>query len=269
MESQQRINYNRGDAFNYFKVMNKLGAAFFILFLVGAFLPLVNLGGWSSENINLYTLAEPLILIILAVSGSLIYLTGISRLVGRVISFLFIALVFVWLFSQLYDIYDLAKTATEIRGRDFEWKYFARSFEEMIEALPIRGRDLVSPASICLSLAFIGIFACIFSPRYKENKQFKAAILGQVIDGDETRSTVEQTDKTSSLIVNIKSTLSLVISKIIALIKFVYQIVNPLVNTFLDKGTDIICKQQPNFKREQVKIVLFGVVLVLTLFIIF
>ena len=93
MENQQLINYNRADALNHFKVMNKLGATFFILFLIGAFLPLANLGGWSKETFNLYTLAEPVFLIVLAASGAVVYLTGISRFTGRVISLLFTVLV--------------------------------------------------------------------------------------------------------------------------------------------------------------------------------
>jgi hypothetical protein len=36
----------------------------------------------------------------------------------------------------------------------------------------------------------------------------------------------------------------------------------------LAKGTDIICLQQPSLKREQVKVVLLGVMAVLTYFII-
>lgn len=273
MENQQLINYNRADAFSHFKVMNKLGATFFILFLIGAFLPLANLGGWSKETFNLYTLAEPVFLLALAVSGAVVYLTGISRFAGRAISLLFTVLVLGWFLSQLYDIYDLAKSAREIRGRDFEWKHFARSFKEMIEALPIRGRDLVSPASFLLALSFVGITACIFSPRFKENKQFKSAILGQPIEESDSTSTVDNTavntDKASSLVTNLKSTLSIVITKAIASIKYVYQIVKPLVNALLDKGADIICKQQPNLKREKVKMVLLGVMIVLIYLIIF
>jgi hypothetical protein len=273
MENQQLINYNRTDAFNHFKVMNKLGSTFFILFLIGAFLPLANLDGWSKETLNLYTLAEPFFLIVLAVSGAVVYLTGVSRFTGRVISFIFVVLVFSWLLSQLYDIYDLAKSAREIRGRDFEWKHFARSFKEMIGALPIRVRDLVSPASFLLALSFVGISACIFSPRYKENKQFKAAIFEQSLEVNESTSTSDNTKTNTSekpsFVANFKSTLSLVITKSIAFIKYVYQVVKPLVNALLDKGADIICKQQPNLKREQVKMVLLGSIIVLIYLIIF
>ena len=273
MENQQLINYNRADALNHIKVMNKLGAIFYTLFLIGAFLPLANLGGWSKETFNLYTLAEPVFLIVLAVSGAVVYLTGISRFTGRAISLLFTVLVLGWFLSQLYDIYDLAKSAREIRGRDFEWKHFARSFKEMIGALPIRGRDLVSPASFLLALSFVGITACIFSPRYKENKQFKSAILGQPIEVSDSTSSVDNiavnSAKASSFVTKLKSTFSLAITKAIAFIKYAYQIVKPLVNALLDKGADIICKQQPSLKREQVKMALFGVMVVLIYLIIF
>ncbi len=273
MENQQVVSYNKSNAVNHLKVMNKLGATFFILFIVGAFLPLANLGGWSKETLNLYTLAEPIFLLALAVSGFVVYLTGISRFTGRAISLLFTVLVLGWFLSQLYDIYDLAKSAREIRGRDFEWRHFARSFKEMAGALPIRGKDLVSAASCLLALSFVGITACIYSPRYKENKQFKAAILGQPVEVTESTSTVDNTEvntaKESSLVTKLKSTVSLVITKAIAFIKYVYQIVKPLVNALLDKGADIICKQQPNLKREQVKMVLLGVMIVLIYLIIF
>jgi hypothetical protein len=270
MENQQVVSYNKSNAVNHLKVMNKLGATFFILFIVGAFLPLANLGGLSKETLNLYTLAEPIFLLALAVSGVMVYLTGISRFAGRAISLLFTVLVLGWFLSQLYDIYDLAKSAREIRGRDFEWRHFARSFKEMAGALPIRGKDLVSAASCLLALSFVGITACIFSPRYKENKQFKAAILAQPVESTSRVDNTEvNTAKASSLLNNLKSTLSLVITKAIASIKYVYQIVKPLVNALLDKGADIICKQQPNLKREQVKMVLLGVMIVLIYLIIF
>jgi hypothetical protein len=273
METQQVVSYNKTNRLNHLKVMNKLGTTFFILFLVGAFLPLANLGGWSNETLNLYTIAEPVFLLALAVSGAVVYLTGISRLAGRAISLLFVVLVLAWFLSQLYDIYDLAKSAREMRGRDFEWKHFTRSFKDMFEALPIRARDLVSPASFLLALSFVGITACIFSPRYKENKQFKAAILGQALEINDSTTAVEKSEtnagEESSLVEKLKSTLSLVFTKATGLIKYVYQIIKPLIDALLDKTTDIICKQQPNLKREQVKMVLLGVLVVLIYLIIF
>jgi len=266
MENQQVVRYNKSNAVNQLKVMNKLGATFFILFILGVFLPLANLGGWSKETFNLYTLAEPIILIVLAVSGFVVYLTGISRLTGRVISLLFVVLVLGWLLSQLYDIYDLAKTAREIRGRDFEWKHFARSFKEMISVLPIRGRDLVSPASFLLALSFVGITACIFSPRYKENKQLKAAILGKPLDENNHTSIDESPsipDNKSLLVDKLKISSSVVITKVISCLKYAYQVIKPLVDALLDKAADIICKQQPNLKRKQVKMVLLGGIFIL------
>jgi hypothetical protein len=63
--------------------------------------------------------------------------------------------------------------------------------------------------------------------------------------------------------------LSLVIIKAVGFIKYAYQIIKPLIDALLDKAADIICKQQPNLKREQVKIVLLGVLVVLIYCIIF
>jgi len=274
MENQQLMNYNRADAFNHFKLMNKLGATFFILFLIGAFLPLIDFGEWSNKTVNLYNLANPLLLMVIAVLGVVVNITGVNRAAARILALSFVVIVIGWLLAQLYDIYDMAKVAREIRGRDFEFKHFVRSIKDMVQGLPISSADdLFSVASILLMASFIGLVGCIFSPRYKENKQFKAAILGQPVEVNDSTSTVGSTEvntaKASPLVNNLKSTLSLVITKVIASIKYAYQIVKPLVNALLDKGADIICKQQPNFKREQVKIVLLGVMIVLIYLIIF
>ncbi|MBA6352711.1 hypothetical protein [Colwellia sp. BRX9-1] len=274
MENQQIVSYNKTNALSHLQVMNKLGTTFFILFIVGAFLPLADLGVWSDETFSLYNIANPMVLLVIATLGVLVTLTGLSRTASRLLSLVFVALVVGWFLTQLYDIYDMAKVAREIRGRDFEFKHFARSIKGMAQGLPINSADdLFSVASILLMASFIGLVGCIFSPRYKENKQFKAAILGQPVEVNESTSTGDSTEvnsaKASSLVTNLKSTLSLVITKAIALIKYAYQIVKPLVNALLDKGADIICKQQPNLKREQVKMVLLGVIVVLIYLIIF
>ncbi|MGB0937743.1 MAG: hypothetical protein ACPGTQ_09805 [Colwellia sp.] len=272
MENQQLVNVNRTDALSHFKLLNKLGAVFFIMFLAGVYLPLADLGGWSNETFNLYSLAEPTFLIVLAVLGVVTYLSGISRVAGRAISALFVALILGWLISQLYDIYDLAKTAREMRGRDFEFKHFIRSFKEITGALPVSARDIVSPAVALLVVSFIGIVGCIFSPRYKENKTLKATLLGQQIPADEVSSSVSQesnnTIETSSAVNNGKNLLSLIITKVVSFIKYAYQIIKPLIDALLDKAADIICKQQPNLKREQVKLALLAIFIVL-IFLIF
>jgi hypothetical protein len=273
MENQQQVNYSRSDAFNHFKVMNKLGATFFVLFLIGTFLPLANLDGWSKETISLNTLANPTFLIILALIGSVANLSGLSRIAARSVSLLFIMLIIGWCLVQLYDIYDLAKTAREIRGRDFEFKHLARSFKEMFGALPIQARDIISPAVALLMISFIGILGCIFSPRYKENKPLKAALLGHKISIDEENPSMSQENKNTigaaSAIDNGKNLLNLIATKIMIFIKYAYQIIKPLIEALLDKAADIICKQQPNLKREQVKLALLAIFIVLIFLIIF
>ncbi|MBA6365474.1 hypothetical protein H4J42_17165 [Colwellia sp. BRX8-8] len=235
---------------------------------------MADLGVWSDETFSLYNIANPMVLLVIATLGVLVTLTGLSRTASRLLSLVFVALVVGWFLTQLYDIYDMAKVAREIRGRDFEFKHFARSIKVMAQGLPINSADdLFSVASVLLMASFIGLVGCIFSPRYKENKQFKAAILGQPVEVNESTSTGDSTEvntaKASSLVTNLKSTLSLVITKAIAFIKYVYQIIKPLINALLDKGADIICKQQPNLKREQVKMVLLGIIVVLIYLIIF
>jgi hypothetical protein len=274
MENQQVVSYNKNNALSHFKVMNKLGATFFILFIVGAFLPLADLGGWSDETLSLYNLANPFVLLIIAALGVLVNLTGLSRTASRMVSLVFVALVVGWCLVELYELYDLARTARELRGRDFEFKHFTRSIKSIVQHLPISSADdLVSLASILLTVAFVGISGCIFSPRYKENKQLKAAITGQLIDENQAEATNGkaklENNKKSSFLNPAKAFAVLVIFKAIKAIKDIYQFIKPLINALLDKAADIICKQQPTLKREQVKIVVFVVSIVLLYLLIF
>ncbi|AAZ24132.1 hypothetical protein [Colwellia psychrerythraea] len=274
MENQQIVSYKKTNALSHFQGMNKLGTTFFILFIVGSFLPLADLGGWSNETLSLYNLANPMVLLIIAAIGVLVNLTGFSRTASRWVSLVFVALVVGWFLTQLYDIYDLAKSAREIRGRDFEFKHFVRSIKGMVQGLPINSADdLISLASILLTVAFVGISGCVFSPRYKENKQLKAAITGQPIDESQDEVTNIQakleSNKKPSLVNSVKAFVVSVITKAIGAIKYIYQIIKPLVNALLDKAADIICQQQPNLKREQVKVAVFSVSVVLLYLLIF
>jgi len=260
MENQQVSTSNTSNALSHIKIMNKLGTSFFIMFLVGAMLPLADLGGWSNETLSLYNFAEPTLLMILAVIGTLVYFSGISRTGGRIISFLFIACVIGAIYSQLQEI---AEATRGMRGNNFDLKNILRGF-------PVK--ELVSVASVLLVISFIGILGGIFSPRYKENKQLKAAITGQNIElnESETSTNPESNNATKSeFVIKIKAFVNNLITKVIYIAKYAYQIIKPLINSLLDKGTDIICKQQPQLKREQVKMVLGGILVVLIYFIIF
>ncbi|TMP77690.1 hypothetical protein CWB71_19275 [Pseudoalteromonas sp. S983] len=257
----------QGNTLTHLKLLNKLGAAFFVMFIIGAYLPLADLGGWSTENFSLYKLAEPSLLIVLAVTGTLIYASGVSRLAGRAVSFLFVILIVGWFLSQLYDIYDMAKTYREVRGRPFEFKHFARSFEDVVGALNIQGEDIISPASFLLVISFIGIAGCIYSPRYRENKLLKATLLGQNVPASESplSSANENgnSNKEKTVIAKGKNLLSIIVLKAIRFIKYIYKIVKPLIEALLDKAADIICEKQPNLEREKVKWVLLAIIIVL------
>ena len=276
MEKQSTISGIFSNTSNEFKVMNKLGVTFFIMFIVGAFLPLVDLGEWSEETINLNFIANPILLIIVATIGAVVNLTGISRVAARVVSIIFIMLIIGWLLSQLYDVYDAAK---EAKGRNFEFRHFTRYLEKSVQEITrfVPGfKDLnnfISFASILLTVSFFGVFGCMFSPRYKENLALKAAITGHSIIRTESESTFDNTEtntsKIASFIESSKNILSRLLSKAISLIGYVYQIIKPLVNSLLEKGTDIICKQQPNLKRGHVKMTLFVILIVLLYIIIF
>lgn len=270
MENQQLVVSKTSNALSHIKIMNKLGTSFFIMFLVGAMLPLVDLGDWSKETLSLYNLAEPTLLMILAGIGALVYLSGISRAASRTVSLIFFVLVIAAILSQVYDIYDLAKSAREIRGRNFEFKHFIREFNNTMRGFPVK--EAVSVASVLLTVSIIGIVGGIFSPRYKENKPLKAAITGKQIEFTESESSASTESNNINkgvFLIKLNSVLNTVITKIINIAKYFYQIMKPLINSLLDKGTDIICQQQPQLKRKQVKMVLGGILAVFIYFIIF
>lgn len=279
MDNQQAANVNNNNALSHLVIMNKLGASFFIMFLVGAMLPLVDLGSFSNKTISLYNLAEPILLMVLATVGVLVYLSGISRTAGRTVSFMFIAIIIFPLLSQLYDVYDLAKSAAvrrhDLGGAGFEFNDVLSRLERMMKAIDIRAaKDLISVASVLLAASFIGIIGGISSPRYKENKQIKAAITGQQTELTETESDasanteVNKANK-SAFLAKVKTRVNGLITKLIEIYKHVYQIVKPLIDSLLDKGADIICKQQSLLKRDQVKMLLVVILVVLISFIIF
>jgi len=261
MENQQVVSYNKSNVVKHLKVMNKLGATFFILFLIGTFLPLVDLGEWSNKTVNLYNLANPMLLMVIAVLGVVVNIAGVSKTAARILALSFVVLVMGWLLSQLYDIYDMAKVAREIRGRDFEFKHFVRSIKGMVQGLPISSADdLFSVASILLMVSFIGLAGCIFSPRYKENKAFRALITGQPFENNHAENEIgseKTSDSTSSLLSDVKVGVITVVGKLTSLVKYVFLIIKPLADALLDKAADVICKQQPQLKREQVKLVVF------------
>jgi len=153
-------------------IMNKLGASFYIMFLVGAMLPLVDLSGWSTETISLYNLTKPTLLMILAAVGVLVYLSGISGAAGRLISLTFISFIVVANFNELKEFYNLITS----NGRNFELKHILSDVDKFLSTLPIPKERLISVASVLLFISFIGIFCGIFSPRYKLRKHLKEAV---------------------------------------------------------------------------------------------
>lgn len=278
MDSQQAVKPKFQNPFNELKILNKLGASFFLMFIIGAYLPLVDLGEYVEETISLYFLAEPTILLILAFVGFAIFASGISQMAARLISVTFVVLVLGAIFSQLYDIYDLAREARELRGRTFEFKHFVDALGASMDMVPRNMRGLghlVSPASILLCVSFLGIIGCMVSPRYKINNNLKAALKGESVDSvdanfsskgngnqNATASFQEFTSKATGLV----KSLTL---KIIEIIKLVYQVVAPLVLSFLDKGATLICEKQPQFEKQKVKMVLAILLALVIIWVIF
>ena len=273
MNSEQLTASNSRNLLEHIKIMNKLGASFFIMFIIAAVLPLVDLGAFSTETISLYSLVEPTFLMVLATVGVLVYLSGISRTAARAVSFIFVAIVVVQLLSQLYDAYDLYKSVREMSGGTVKFKYFVRHISETLRGFEsLYGKPTFS--LILLIVSFFGIVGGIFSPRYKENKQLKAVITGQEFELTETDISADADPKSkrvnkSEVLVKAKILVNKLIKKVIETAKYTYQIVKPLVNSLLDKGTDIVCQQQPQLKRGQVKMVLGGLLILLIYLVVF
>lgn len=272
MENQQTIQVERTGAQKNFKLMNKLGTLFFIMFLIGITIPVIDLGEWSDEVINVYNLVQPISLVALAVIGLFIFVSGVSRTAGRVTSLLFILTILISIITQLLDVYDMGKSMADMTGREFEFRHFKRALENTIPTVPseFRGRQFPAGAISVIALlviSFFGILGCVFAPRYKENKQLKAAITGQVIEADETSAAIQETSAVAGdstpLFAKVKDVFTVVVQKLIAAFKYAYQIIQPLVDVMLDKIADIVCEKQPQLKREQVKVVFFIIFLIL------
>ncbi|KZK67764.1 hypothetical protein A1L58_19875 [Shewanella baltica] len=268
MENQSLAGRSGASAFGNFRVMNKLGTTFFLMFLIGTFLPLTDLAGWSNETISLYSLANPKLLIFLAVIGCIVNITGINRTAARLVSLSFIVIVAGWCFAQLYDIYDVAKKTAAFTGRNFDLNNLSISFEDITRMIPVRGRDLVSVASILLVTSFFGIFCCIFSPRYKEIQSINVTdkSIGKVkpsFNAEESQIHV------NNALSKLKNILLLITVTVIGFIKYVYKVIYPLVDALLNKATDAICEKQESLKREHVKMVLLAMLVVLIYMIFF
>ena len=278
MDNQQAITPNFQNLFNELKILNKLGASFFIMFIIGTFLPLVDLGEYVEETISLYFLTEPTILLIFAFIGCVIFISGISQTAARLISITFIVFVFGSIFSQLYDIYDLAREARELRGRTFEFKHFVDALEDSMNTLPrnLRRLDyLVSPASVLLCISFIGIIGCMVSPRYKTNNNLRAILKGESVESIEADISSEkdasQNTKTNfhEFISKASALFKNLIVRIFEIIQLVYQVVAPLVSSLLEKSANFICEKQPHFEKQKVKMVLTILLALLVFWLIF
>ncbi|WP_351011621.1 hypothetical protein [Shewanella sp. S1-58-MNA-CIBAN-0166] len=260
--------------FSGFRIVNKLGGSFFILFLIGAFLPLVAAGGWSQEKISLYEYDQPLLLMFIALIGIIVYLSGISRLFARVISSVFIAVVILTILSNAYDIYEAAKI---LRANEFRVSYLVRSISEALAPYSfVTKQDLgskfqytLSIGAVILTLSFVGITGCIFSPRYKENKELQEKIVEENINSSVSHTWKEtETGNIDSLTTEKMLTNSLM-AKLISFVKHIYSIVAPVINTLLDKCSNLICDKIPTLKPNQQK-VKFGVgcILIILIYII-
>ena len=276
MENNQAVTFNANSALKHVKLMNKLGASFFILFLISMSLSLADLGEWSDKTLNLYNIFEPTFLMILAITGAIVYGLGINRTLGRVISFTFIAIVLSTFLSQVFDVLEAAKSAREARGLNFEFKHVVRALNEVIKPSPFHMRQYSPPPlNIILVMTFlpislIGIVGGIFSPRFKENKALHSAITGKKVEITETSNSIESNKETKNdAILKAKTILNKLIAKVFGVIKSIYHIVKPLINSLLDKSTEFICKHQTQLKPDKVKMTLGGILTILFCIIIF
>tara|TARA_B110000211_G_C14093249_1_gene560764 strand:- start:4810 stop:5646 length:837 start_codon:yes stop_codon:yes gene_type:complete len=278
MENNQTVAFNASNALKHLKLMNKLGASFFIMFLISMSLSLADLGEWSDKTLNLYNIFEPTFLMVLAMTGAIVYGLGINRTLGRVISFIFIAIVLSTFLSQVFDVLEVVKSAREARGLNFEFKHMVRALNEVIKSSPFHMRQYSTPplniilVMTLLPISLIGIIGGIFSPRFKENKTLNAAITGkkvEITESESSNSIESNTGTKYDAILKAKKILNNLIAKVFDVIKSFYHIIKPLINSLLDKGTEFICKHQTQLKPDKVKMTLGGILTVLFCIIIF
>jgi hypothetical protein len=178
-----------------------------------------------------------------------------------------------WLLSSLYDIYDFAKEARELRGRDFEFKYFVRALGDVIENSPLDSLDRLPIAGFLLFLSSIGIIGCIWSPRFTENKLFYATLMGRSLSEGErkdmSKSVTENDRNTESFLIKTKQLTKSGVVTLFAFVKDIYKIIVPMIDSILDKCTNIICKQQASIDPKLVKKILIGMLLILVYLVVF
>ena len=234
MENNQTVAFNTSNALKHLKLMNKLGASFFIIFLISMSLSLADLGEWSDKTLNLYNIFEPTFLMVLAMTGAIVYGLGINRTLGRVISFIFIAIVLSTFLSQVFDVLEVAKSAREARGLNFEFKHMVRALNEVIKSSPFHMRQYSTPplniilVMTLLPISLIGIIGGIFSPRFKENKTLNAAITGkkvEITESESSNSIEPNTGTKYDAILKAKAIFNNFIAKVFGVIKSIYHIV--------------------------------------------
>lgn len=276
IRGREMINDQQGNTkkFSGFRIVNKLGGSFFILFLIGAFLPLVAAGGWSQEKISLYEYDQPLLLMFIALIGIIVYLSGISRLFARVISSVFIAVVILTILSNAYDIYEAAKI---LRANEFRVSYLVRSISEALAPYSfVTKQDLgskvqytLSIGAVILTLSFVGIIGCIFSPRYKENKELQEKIVEENINSSVSHTSKETETGNIDTLTTEKMLTNSLMAKLISFVKHIYSIVAPVINTLLDKCSNLICDKIPTLKPNQQKVKFgLGCILIILIYII-
>ena len=267
MEDKETVVAHQLNALGHFKVLNKLGTVFFILFIVTAFRPFSS-GMFGIES-SLYSRVEPTFLIFLAGCAVVVFISGVSHKAARVVTVLFILV-------ALLAISDLGEEASQVNS------LFGSSgtsgFKEGIAILKdgimssTNNRSTTSfqfsPSLILMCISFIGIIGCIWSPRYKENKDLISSLTSKDIlvkaTADIDAPITNETPLTNKVFNT--QTESAVTSSMNEKIGALYQkvlVVAKKVDSLFNEATNKVCEKKPTLNSKHVKIALYGAAVLL------
>jgi hypothetical protein len=261
MKTKNVISNHESETGISIKPLNKLGASFFALFLLGSFLPLFS--DFFGESISLYETVDSKFLFVLAFAGIVVFLSGVSRIVARLTAGLFIGFIVFGAIAAVWDAYDYKEGIAELLVL---LKEFAQVGAQAVA-------NAMSPvAGISLLISFMGIACCIRAPRYKENLKLRDKLFGIKAENTASEITLETTPseerhKTEQALPG--SFWDVLLQKTKNIAAVIYRIGKPVLQAYLDKGTELLCKIFPNLNRDYVRHALLVILVFVVLYFVF
>lgn len=268
MEEKETITVNHLNALGHFKVLNKLGTIFFILFIVSAFMPFAT---DFITDASLYARIQPTFLIFIALIAAVVFVTGVSRNIARGITILFIIISLFAISSlgeqtsQLNSLFGTGNTSSLKAG----WIILKESIVTTADSRTATTFKF-SPSLILMLIAFLGILGCTFSPRYKENKALIAFLTSKEFMGQATMNDDSDSPSTNVAVdaqttgeanVSIKAKLDILGQKAVVIAKN--------TDTLFDKASKTLCDKKAELNHKHVKIALYSVTALLIWLILF